>query len=78
MNALHQQVVKQLERTLAEIKAMSPLPDIASCEYEAKFRELQGKRDEALYATIVLLPDDVRELLAQIMRECSSRMDIGS
>lgn len=78
MDTLHQQVVRQLENKLAEIESLPPLPDPFSDAYEAKFRQLQHKRDEALYATIVILPHDVRELLAKIMRACSSRMDIGS
>ena len=74
----HQQVIKQLSKLLAEIEALSPLPDLTSDTYEADYRKLQAKRDEALYATIVLLPDDVRESLARIMSACSSHMDIGS
>lgn len=75
MSTLHQQVIKQMERKLAEIEALPPLPDLWSDEYEAAFRKLQHKRDEALYATIVVLPDDVQALLAKIMRTCSSKME---
>lgn len=77
MSTLHERVIKQLEKKLAEIEALPELPDLSSGEYEAKFRELSRKETAAVYATIVLLPDDVRELLAKIMQVTRSKMDIG-
>jgi len=68
MDEMHAQVVRLLERKLAEIKTMPMLSELASDEDVAKMQEFQRKELEAIYLTFALLPPDVLRLVNDIQQ----------
>lgn len=65
---MHAQVVRLLERKLAEIKAMPMLAELTSSEDVAQMQEFQHKEMEAVYLTFALLPPDVLRLVNDVQQ----------
>lgn len=68
MDEMHAQVVRLLERKLAEINAMPMLAELTSSEDVARMQEFQRKEMEAIYLTFALLPPDVLRLVNDVQQ----------
>lgn len=78
-------VMKRLEKTLAEIEALPALPEVGTPEYHEmgqaewsrRFKEIEQKEEVAIHVALLLLPKDVEALLSKVKRAAYSRMMSG-